>query len=353
MRGYTSVMTMSRAFGVAAIVALAACSTAAQPARQPAPSDVVATVGSASITLAEVDELALREAAGSFGSMTLAQALYEARRAALDEIVGNQLLDQEARAQGVARTELVKREIGSRVSNPTDADVAAWYRENPTRVQGALLEQVREPIRELLTAERTTTARRQYLDVLAAKTSVKVALEPPRLTVAEAGRPARGPADAPIHIVEFSDFQCPFCLRANPTIARVLATYGDRIRFVYRHYPLPNHPDARPAAEASACAAEQDKFWPYHDRLFANPSKLTATDLKQHAAELGLDVTKFNACVDTRKYQKEVDADIAAAETVGVTGTPAFFINGRALSGAQPFEAFKRIIDEELASKAR
>jgi protein-disulfide isomerase len=178
-------------------------------------------------------------------------------------------------------------------------------------------------------------------------------LEPPRQNVAEANSPAKGPSGAPIEMIEFSDFQCPFCLRANPTVGQVLSTYGDRIRFVYRHFPLPGHPNARPAAEASACAAEQSQFWPYHDRLFSNPNRLAGSDLKQAAADLGLDTAAFNACVDSRKYKAQVDADIKAGNEVGVDGTPAFFINGRMVSGAQPFSLFKRIIDEELQLKQK
>ena len=150
-------------------------------------------------------------------------------------------------------------------------------------------------------------------------------------------------------LVEFSDFECPFCLRAHQTLGEVFKTYGDRIKFVYRHFPLQNHPNARPAAEASACAAEQDKFWPYHDRLFANPTQLAAEDLKHHATAVGLDLSRFSTCVDSHKYRKLVEADIAAGSALGVTGTPAFFINGRSLDGAQPLEVFKRLIDEELA----
>ena len=143
----------------------------------------------------------------------------------------------------------------------------------------------------------------------------------------------------------------PFCYQAHPTVTKVLSTYGDKIRFVYRHYPLPNHPNARPAAEAAACAAEQDRFWQYHDRLFDNQSKLSASDLKQHAATLGLDTTRFAACVDARKYKDLVDEDTKAGEDAGVSGTPAFFINGRVPGGAQPLQASKRIIDEELRRK--
>jgi protein-disulfide isomerase len=128
-------------------------------------------------------------------------------------------------------------------------------------------------------------------------------------------------------------------------------TYGDRIRLVYREYPLPNHENARPASEAGLCANEQGKFWPYHDKLFASQQRLGASDLRQYAVDVGLDAARFNACFDSHKYAALVDADIAAGNAVGVNGTPAFFINGRMLTGAQPFDVFKRIIDEELELK--
>lgn len=336
--------------GIASVI-LVACSSQAQSSRQPAPSEVVATIGSVQVKLSDVDERALTQIAGSFGSLTLSQALYEARRAALDEIIGDQLIDQEARARGVDRATIVKNEIDAKVTQPTEVDVAAWYRANQARTQGAPLEQVASPIRSLLVQERTAAAREQFLGILKSKMAVTVSLEPPRVQVAHAGRPTRGPADAPIEIIEFSDFQCPYCLRAHPTVTEVLETYGDKVRLVYRHYPLPNHPNARPAAEASACAHEQGKFWQFHDRLFENQSKLTDADLKQHASALGLDAGQFNACFDSHKFARDVQDDMEAGEAAGVSGTPAFFINGRVLSGAQPFEAFKRVIDEELAAR--
>src|SRR6185436_19515892 len=126
-------------------------------------------------------------------------------------------------------------------------------------------------------------------------------------------------------LIEFSDFQCLFCQRANPTVEQVLKTYGDRIHFVYRHYPLPNHPNARPAAEAAACADDQGRFWEYHDRLFANTSRLTDTDLKEHATAAGLDAARFNACVDGHRTKNQVDQDLKEANDAGVSGTPAFF----------------------------
>jgi protein-disulfide isomerase len=337
--------------GVTVLVLTACSSTSAQQARQPSAADVVATVGTTKVTLAEVDQKALQQPATAFGSVKLVQALYEARRAALDDIVATKLMDDAAKAQGIDRSALIEKEVTSKIATVTDVDVQNWYTANQSRVQGAPLDQVRQPITQYLTQQRMQAAREAYLDTLRAKTSILVMLDPPRQTFTASNSPAKGPATAPIEMIEFSDFQCPFCLRANPTVTQVLSTYGDKIHFVYRHYPLPNHPNARPAAEAAACAAEQGKFWQYHDALFANPAKLSDADLKQRAAEIGLDTTAFNSCVDTHKTKSIVETDQKAGEEAGVDGTPAFFINGRMVSGAQPFDVFKKMIDDELRSK--
>lgn len=332
----------------------AACSTNAEQSatsKAQAPSDVVARVGGAPITLEEVDTRALQEPATSFGGAKLIQALYMARRATIEEIVANRLLDAEAKARGIDRPTLVEREIAAKAPAPTENDIMAWYQANPARVNGASIDQVRTPIKNLLIEERMDAARATLVETLKTKTTVEILLDPPRVEIADGGRPVRGSATAPIEMIEFSDFQCPFCQRANPTVDQVLKTYGDKIKFVYRHFPLPNHPNARPSAEAAACAQVQGKFWEYHDRLFANPTKLTDDDLKAHAAAIGLDTSAFNTCFANRQQKAGVDKDVADAEAVGVTGTPAFFINGRAIEGAQPFESFKRVIDEELARK--
>ena len=340
------------------LVVLAACSSTAEPQTRPAtpaPADVVATVGSTPITLTQLDETALKENTSTFGAMRLLHALYEARRAVLDDMISRMLVEQEAKARATTVEALVASEISAKAeAEPvTDAEVTAWYQSHQDRTQGAPLEAVREPIKALLAGERFNAARERYLDTLRVKTPVTIMLEPPREKVVEAGRPARGPENAPIHMIEFSDFQCQFCLRAYPTLMKVLDTYGDRIRFVYRHYPLGNHPQARPAAEAAQCAHEQGKFWPYHNLLFGTPGQLTDAELKQAAATVGVDTAVFNACVDSHKYSADVDTDMAAGDEAGVSGTPAFFINGRVLSGAQPFEAFTQLIDEELALRSR
>jgi protein-disulfide isomerase len=336
-----------------AIVFFCACSsTEAQQQKQPAAGDVVAKVGATSITLAQVDEKALEQPVANFGSLKLSQALYEARRQAIDELVANALLDVEAKQRGVERAALIEKEISDKVTPVGDAEVASWYQANQARVQGAPLEQVRAPIRAYLIQERMAVAREQFLDTLKAKTPVVISLEPPRLAVSAAKGATKGQPNAPIEMIEFSDFQCPFCQRAHATVEQVLATYGDRIRFVYRHYPVQGHAAAKPAAEASECAKEQGKFWPFHDRLFANTSKLGDADLKAHAAAVGVDTATFNACVDSHKYRSVVEADARDGDAVGVNGTPAFYINGRMISGAQPFEVFKKLIDDELQRKA-
>jgi protein-disulfide isomerase len=314
---------------------------------------VIASVGQTTITLAQVDELALQSPVASYEGLKLSQALYEARRVVIDEIVGNTLLDQEAKSRGITRTALVDQEITAKVKLPTDADVDAWYRANQDRVQGASLEQLRAPIRAMLADERSKATRTAYLDVLKSKTPVKITLSAPREVVAAAANsPVRGVAKAPVELVEFSDFQCPFCLRARPTVQKVLDTYGKDVRFVYRFYPLPNHPNARPAAEAAACADDQGKFWSYFDQLWAHPGDLADADLKKAGADVGLDVPKFSQCVDSHASSARIEADLRAGQDAGVVGTPTFFINGRELTGAQPFEEFKRLIDDELQARA-
>ena len=198
---------MKKLLFCAALVVLTACSSSAQQARRPAPNEVVATVGTKSITLSEVDDKALEAPASNFGGK-LSQALYDARRLALDEMIASLLMDEAARSEGIDRAALVEKEITKKVAPPSDAEISAWYQANQARVQGRSLEEVRQPIRNFLTQERMQAARTRYIDDLRSKTPVRVMLEPPRQKVAMAANsPARGPADAAIQIVEFSDFE--------------------------------------------------------------------------------------------------------------------------------------------------
>ncbi|WP_443096568.1 DsbA family protein [Pyxidicoccus fallax] len=161
--------------------------------------------------------------------------------------------------------------------------------------------------------------------------------------------PSFGPTNAKVTIVEFSDFECPFCSRVTPTLTKIKEQYGKDVRVVFRHQPLPFHANAKPAAEASMAAHEQGKFWEMHDKLFSNQKALDRASLEKYAQELGLNVGKFKAALDSGKYKAKVEADMAAGAAVGANGTPTFFINGREFVGAQPFESFKKVIDEEIA----
>lgn len=165
--------------------------------------------------------------------------------------------------------------------------------------------------------------------------------------------PYLGKADAPITIVEFSDYQCPFCRKWRAEVFdQLMADYGDQIRFVYRDLPLASiHENAVSAAEAADCANDQDQYWQFHDALFSMQYGLGAEAYSQYAQDLGLNTETFNACVTSRKYQQEVEADFQYAIRLGVSSTPTFFINGIPLIGAQPYENFKQLIDKELAGE--
>jgi protein-disulfide isomerase len=160
--------------------------------------------------------------------------------------------------------------------------------------------------------------------------------------------PQKGPSDALITIAIFSDFQCPFCSRVEPTLKQITDTYGKDVRLVWRNNPLPFHDKAALAAEAAMEARDEGKFWEYHDKMFSNQQALARENLEQYAKDLGLNMVKFKAALDANKHKAEIDADMALARQLGASGTPSFFINGRSLRGAQPFEAFKATIDEEL-----
>src|SRR5438093_684274 len=193
---------------------------------------------------------------------------------------------------------------------------------------------------------------RAQLEELKQTHKTTVALRPPVIEVATAGRPERGGgAKAPVTIIEFSDYQCPFCGRAESTVDEVMKHYGNKVRLVYRDFPLPMHAQARPASEAASCANAQGKFWEYHATLFANQTALGEDQLKEYAKNVGLDAAKFDQCLKDKPFKAAIDKDVADGEKVGVNGTPAFFINGRMLSGALPFDKFKEVIDEELTAK--
>jgi protein-disulfide isomerase len=180
-------------------------------------------------------------------------------------------------------------------------------------------------------------------------------MDAPRTSVAVTGDdPSEGSATAPVTLVEYSDFQCPFCGRVMPTLKELRTKYGDKVRIVWKDFPLTQiHPQAFVAAQAGNCAREQGKFWEYHDRLFANQQALQPEFLKKYAGEVGLDTAKFNACLDSSKYEARVQESLGAGNRLGITSTPTVFVNGRMINGAQPIDVFQAVIDDELARTAK
>ena len=333
-----------RGLGVASIVFALACSTqgapqAAKSGAADAKRGPLAVVGGVEITEADLN------VQGEL--LRLEQEVYQVKSQALDEAIAAKLIEQEAKRRGVAVEELEASEIRSKVEEPSDLAVEAFYEQQKARIRQPL-ENVRSQVKQLLADMQERQVRQEFVDSLRAGAGVKVMLDPPRLPVKLDGAPMRGPAEAPVVIVEFSDFQCPFCRRVQPTLSELQAKYGDKLRWSFKDLPLVSiHPEASKAAEAARCAGDQGKFWEYRAKLFET-GNITTGMHQQTAEELGLDVPKFQQCVSSGEYADEVQADSEEAAAMGISGTPAFLINGVLLSGAQPIEAFEQVIDREL-----
>jgi protein-disulfide isomerase len=323
---------------------------ASKPSVPQSQDTVVAEVDGRRITMKDVDERWQANDAAERARVT--QLLYQNRRNTLDLMIGDMLIENAAKAASASKDEYEKKEIAARLKPVTDDDVKKFYEENKDRAQGRSLEQLTGAIQGFLSGQRQAQARAQLVDDLKRKSASRIMLDPPRQTVdVSADDPSSGPANAPITVVEFSDYQCPYCARVVPTLSKLRQAYGDKIRMVFKDFPLAIHPLAPKAAEAAHCAGEQGKYWDMHDRLFANQQALAVPGLKETAAGLGLDGAKFGQCLDSGKYAAAIAEDMKQGEALGVQSTPTVYINGRPVLGAQPFELFQSVIDEELARK--
>ncbi len=315
------------------------------------PTTIVATVNGENITLADVD----RE-----GAAQLRQARRQAieqehaiRQGVLEAMVAQRLVQAEAKKRGLSEEELIKVEVEEKVTPPTEAQMREFYANNQARMPGPY-DQVKEQLGAYLQGQSAQGKLIEYLQELRSGAQVALTLPPPQMprVDVEAIGPSKGPTNAPVTMVVFSDFECPYCARSKAVIDQVVRDYGDKVRIVYRDFPLPFHANAPKAAEAALCADEQGKFWEFHDHLFANQDKLQLAALKETARTLGLDGAAFDACLDGGKMTARVEKNLEAGREAGVTGTPAFFINGLPLEGAQPYAAFKQALDLELGIPA-
>jgi len=312
-------------------------------------SGALASVNGKAISSAEVEKSIAADLA------KLEAQIYELKKNKLTALIDEQLLAQEAGKRGITTAALIQAEVMSKPSPVTDEEVAVYYGANQAKLQKDL-NTWRDQIRTFLGAQKAVERRTAYINQLRAQSKVEVFLKSPpifRAEIVTAGAFTKGPAAAPVTIVEFSDFHCPFCKRVQPTVTQLMAKYDGKVRLVYKDFPLDNlHPQARAAAEAARCAGEQGKFWEFHDKVYAGASDAGQATMQTYAEQVGVDAARFETCRSTRKYQGPVQTDVTEGTKLGVNGTPGFFINGRFLSGAQPLDAFSKIVDEELEARA-
>jgi len=346
------------------LLALAGCtetnSAAATPPRATTPvggaspgiPEVLATIGDQQVTLADIrarvgDELDQME-------NRYRHEQYKVIEAALQNVLDERVLADEAKKKGKTVDDLVAAEVGGSLE-PTDVEVRAWYTENQARIGGRTLDQVRPQIADYLRKEKRNKGVEKLNARLNKERRVEVRLEPFRVNLNNDFAPSRGPSNSAVTLTEFSDFQCPYCKGFFPVLKQIEEKYGDRVQIVYRQYPIPSlHPFAFKAAEASLCANDQGKFWELHDLMFEEQNQLGVKDLKAKAARLGLDQKKFDSCLDTGRYTERVQDDMKEGSRVGVTGTPALFVNGLEIDGgAVPFEVVAKALDKELARAKR
>lgn len=330
-------------------------------ASTPASREPAAKIGSRALSTAELDtglksEIEALKARSEAAEQQVKQQLediknqvreqeYTLRRKAL----ANMVMDLEAQSRGLTRDALIAQEITAKAA-VTAADTDALWEEVKARAQGAKKEQVLAQLNQMAGQRKTESRTAAFERDLFRKYNVTlVGLQPSRKTVAiPANAPVLGPRDAPITIVEFTDYQCPFCQQAQQYVDRVMKAYEGKVKLVYQEFPLDFHGQAKPAGKAARCAGEQGKFWEMHQGMLRSPGALDDNDLKKRAQTLGLDASQFSTCVASNKFDDVIQKAIENGRSVGVSGTPTFFLNGRSFSGALPYEMFERIIEEEL-----
>jgi len=303
--------------------------------------EIAAQVGDEQITMAELGERTQAD------MQQINIQIYNIRKTALRNMIDERLLNQEASTREISKEDLLE-EINKSASPVIEDDIKKYYEAKKARMKGDF-EEVRSRIESHLKSKAFRNARTTALKELKKKYTVKMNLVAPRFEIPILEDAiTKGPEDAPIQLVVFTDFECPFCKRGADTVNEVFQAYPGKIQIIFRDFPLNFHKNAKPAANAARCANDQGEFWNYYALLFKNQGKLDGESLIKYAAGLGLDMKAFEGCVDSNKYGTVIESELAAGRALGVSGTPAHFVNGLPLSGAVPLESFKEMIDEEL-----
>lgn len=333
--------------GLSCVVGLAACQNGntAMPAASSSDPQAVATVNGASISSAELAK------ATAPAMKQIETQIYQTKKNALNNLIEERLIAAAAKQAGTSEEAYLEAELGDGEKEPTLEEMKRFYEQRKAKMGDKSFNEVKDDIKQVMTQSRAQAAQQALIGRLRASAEIQIHLEPPRTKVEAGDNPTRGPTHAPIQIVEWTDYQCHYCGVSRPTLNQILATYGDKVRYTLRDFPLGFHQHAEKAHEAAHCAGEQGKYWEMNQTLFEHASALEVAKLKDYARQIQLDGAKFDRCLTSGKYTKKVRENQAAGEAVGVSGTPSFFVNGIHLSGAQPFAHFKTVIDKELATR--
>jgi len=299
----------------------------------------------ASAELEAIELRRLRDAAG------YARAEHDAIKDAMDRLLEEKMLALEAAEQDISKEQLIAREIRQKITDPTEEEIDLVYEMNRERVNRPK-EDVEDQIIRFLRERSESEIRDAFMRQLEQKYNIGKNLEPLRFDVKTAGRPSMGPDDAPVKLVLFSDFQCPYCRDFSVTLSEIVSDYNNKVQLVFRHLPLTSiHPDAQFAAEASLCAHEQGRFWEMHDILFENQRELTEENIMVKMLLLDdFDLRKYRECFASGRHKSEIREDLRAAAAAGADSTPTLYINGIYLSGGQPYRSVAAIINKELTN---
>ena len=309
------------------------------PAASPSGAPVLLEINGAKLTAADIE----RTRSGPL--FQARNTFFQAQRKAVEEFVDDYLLEREAKKENITVPELIDRHVTSTLpKDPSDDAMRVYYEGlNTTEPFEVMRPQILKHIRD----NRLEKAKVEYVRGLRAKANIAVHLAAPKFNISLNDTPVRGPADAKVVVVEYADYECPYCQQVQPALDKLEAEYKGTVEFAYKDVPLPMHPHAQKASEAARCAESQGKFWEYHDRLYAT-KQLDVPQLKETARALNLDMKAFDKCLDSGEKAGSVKAHLAEAQGFQLQGTPGFFINGRFYSGGLPYEQFKAIVDDEL-----
>jgi len=272
---------------------------------------------------------------------------YETQRKTIDDFIGRYLLEEQARKENLTTDELLKKHTSDAVGkDPSDEALRVYYEGIDTTES---FDNIKSKIVDAIRDRRVAKAKTAYLQSLRNSASIVLRLAPPRAPQSKVKTPTRGPANAPITLLEYADYECPYCQQIQPAIDKVEREFKGMVAYQYKDFPLPMHANAQKAAEASRCAESQGKYWEYHDRLVTT-KQLDLSALKSHARALNLNAAAFDKCLDNGEAADRVKETATEAQTLQLQGTPTFFINGRFVSGNISYETLRDVIEEELSA---